>query len=271
MAVRVGDAFTEGWDRFTTETGGKLVLLFVLVGLVSTVVSNSFQQALREITPSTAGESPGMAPGPFPGAGAEGGLYPLAVLDLPLAVLGVFLLVAVVVQMLLYVGAIRWFVEADPSSPLRPDLFTRRILWTVGNLIVGGIIFGVAVGFGFLLLFVPGVFLLVALYFFSFEIIVEGENGLDALVNSWNLTKGDRLELFSIGVVFLLVQAVVFVVYFAVLLANPVGGALVNVVLGGMVMVFSQAVGAAAYNQLRATGDPGGASDAVDTTGPQTL
>src|SRR5699024_8578430 len=74
------------------------------------------------------------------------------------------LLIISIVSIVVNIGTIRVFVS-DETERLPRELFTRRIGWAVLNTIVGGIVFGIAVSIGFILLVIPGIFLLVTLTF----------------------------------------------------------------------------------------------------------
>lgn len=209
MAVDIGGAMERGFDRLTTRQGGKLIAAFVVVGVL---IDLTWETILgRFVREYGTGESFFSFVPPAVGrelrrewAGYE------VLIDIPVPVISLIALVILlwVVNYVLDIGAIRWFV-GDPSRELRSSLFTRRVGWTVLNLIAGGILYGLAVAVGLLLLIVPGIFLAVALYFYTYEIVIEGENAFEALANSYELTKGDRIELFLIGLLFTILGGVV--------------------------------------------------------------
>ncbi|MFC7165652.1 hypothetical protein [Halospeciosus flavus] len=143
---------------------------------------------------------------PFP-AGAAQPLVPV-----PLAVDAVLSLLVGVVGMVVTIAALRLFVGEETES-LSVDLFTRNGVWALLNFVAGTIVFGIVVFVGFLLLVVPGIFLLTTLFYWPVFVAVEDENFAEALQSSWELTKGSRLRVFLLGVVFFVVAFVVSVVF----------------------------------------------------------
>jgi uncharacterized membrane protein len=84
-------------------------------------------------------------------------------------------------------------------------------------LIVGGI----ASAIGFALCIVPGVILALGISLQAYLIVDQGLSGVDALKKSWEMTKGQRLNIFLFGVLAV-------VVYLAGILACVLGALLVS-------------------------------------------
>lgn len=173
----------------------------------------------------------------------------VAALDLPIETLLAAALALWLVGVVVRIGAIRWFV-GDESAPLNPELFTRRLGWTIANLIVGFLLYALAVVVGLVVFVVPGVFLAVALFFYNYEIIVEGENAIDALRNSYALTAGNRVGLFLLGLVFALAGGSVGFLANPGLVAGPAFQLVVNSAISAAFGVVGIAVAATAYTQL---------------------
>src|SRR5699024_4475307 len=112
------------------------------------------------------------------------------------------------------------------------ELFTRRIGWAVLNTIVGGIVFGIAVGIGFILLVIPGIFLLVTLTFWAVFVAVEDQNFVEGFRSSWKLTKGHRFRLLGLGIavvaIAVIIGAVAGIVSAIIALIAPIVGSLVQ-------------------------------------------
>jgi uncharacterized membrane protein len=255
MTFNINDALTDGWDRFTTTTGLQLVVAFVAAAVAAAIVTNSMRRVIfveSGIVRSAFAEAPA---GAYEGFQSQFvGTIGADFLTLPLGTLAALWLVVWLIQLLLSIGAMRWFVEREADSGLAGSLFTRRLLWTVGNLIVGSILYSLAVLVGLVLLIVPGIYLAVALFFYNYEIVVEGENALEALSNSWSLTSGYRLDLFLLGLLFAVLGMVLGGVTGPFAITDPTARALVNTAASGVLSVFSIAVAACAYRQLAGAG-----------------
>jgi hypothetical protein len=246
MTIDIAGALERGFDRVTSRTGATFVAGFVAiavaVGLLWETVLGRFVagDAFFEFVP--------------PAAAAElreawANYDVLLDLPVPVELLLGLLLALWLCRLVLRIGAIRWFV-GEAARPLAADLFTKRLGWTVLNLIAGTILYGLAVAVGLILLVLPGIFLAVALFFFNYEVVVEGENAVDALVNSYSLTAGNRLQLLLLGVLFVALGLIVS------LAGSPtlVPGRLAPVVVGAGITaafgVYGIAVAADAYRQL---------------------
>lgn len=248
MAINVGSAVERGVRRVATPQGATLVAAFAVVAVGVALLWESVlgrfvagDGFFAFVPPDIAAEL----------RGAWANYEVLLEVGLPVeALLGVVLALWLV-RIVLRVGAIRWFV-GDADRPLAGELFTDRLGWTVLNLVAGTVLYGVAVLVGLVILVVPGVFLAVALFFFNYEVIVEGENAVDALSNSWSLTAGDRLKLFILGALFAGIGLA------ASTVGNPavLPGRLTSVVLGAALSAAVGVVGIAtaadAYTQLQA-------------------
>lgn len=265
MTFDINAALSEGWDRTTSSTGLTLIVAFVAVAVATTLVTNSLlrqfflesnfiEQVMQDAPPGAMDEFRREFENQV-GAG---------VLDIAIGPLLALVVVLWVARILLRIGAIRWFVEVR-SGGLSAGLFTRRILWTVLNLIVGGILYAVTVGIGLIFLIAPGIFFAVALFFYNYEIVVEGENAIEALSNSWGLTKGHRLELFLLGLLFAVAGIVLGWLTSPFTIPDPTLQAVVSTTLTAALGVLGIGVAAAAYRQLQAeSGESVEALDAED-------
>jgi hypothetical protein len=128
------------------------------------------------------------------------------------------------------------------------------------NGIIAGIVFVVLIAIGLILLVIPGIYFIVALYFFIIFIALEDESFIDALQSSWRLTKGRRLSVFLLFVALFLVNIAFAIVggiaSLAIGAAVPELGAVLNVAVGAAFTVFSLAAIYHAYTQLREGGGP---------------
>ncbi|MFB6299401.1 MAG: hypothetical protein ABEH65_04000 [Halobacteriales archaeon] len=244
MAVDIPAVLKRGYETTLSPNGVVFVGIFYVLALLSGVVTTG---ANRDAMPPDGMGTSGMGGMPFTG----GGMQPFAPsLGLAPLVAAVLSLVLTIVSIVVTIGALRIFVE-DPLGSLRTTVFTRKILWAALNTIVGGIVFGIAVGIGLLLLIVPGVFLLISLFFWNVFVVVEDTSFIEGFRRSWELTGGSRLSLFGLGVIVVLIALFVNIVFSlpGVFLPDIVGFLLAQFG-SAVVSVFTVATAAAAYNGL---------------------
>lgn len=240
MSLSIGRALQEGIARTVARNG---LLLAVLMAVSTALSLLAYNSALTSMLPETPDGTTFLIGPSFP-------LSP--------AVAGVATFVLYLVSFALIVAGLRTFVT-DETRALPGTHFTRRLGWVLVNYVVGYVIFMVALWIGFILLVVPGLFLLVSLYFWYALVAVEDQNFWTAFRNSWSLTKGSRWSLLGLGVVVMVVGTVVYGVLFFVAFATSPWVALVAyAVLGALFAVFSVATTARAYVQL--TGDSAAAA-----------
>jgi hypothetical protein len=189
MSVDIGALVGEGIDRTTDRNGLLIAAIFYVLAVPSALISAG---ANRQAGMGPA--QPGMGTAPDPGLGL--GLIVVVGLVLTLA------------SLVVTVGAIRTFVSEETETLDAGD-FTDDLAVVVVNLVVGGLLFAIAVGIGFVLFVVPGLFLLTALFFWNYHVIVDGENFVEAFARSWELTSGHRLSLFGLGVVVVVINAAI--------------------------------------------------------------
>lgn len=217
MSVDIGQAVQEGGKRTIARNGLYLVAIVWVLNVLNGLFGNTIARDVM-------GEVPGGGFG-APPMGPTLGLSP--------GLAGVLSFVVGLVMAVVVAGVIRTFVT-DETEALPPETFTRNLLWMLVNLVIGGIVFGIVVGIGFVLLVVPGIFLLVSLVFWNVYVVVEDENFVEGFKRSWDLTGGNRLMLFVLGVVVLIIYAVVGGVF------GGVGG-----IAGGFVGLAITQIGAA--------------------------
>lgn len=248
MAIDIGGALERGVRRVATRQGATLVAAFAAVAVG---VALLWESVLGRFV---AGDEFFAAVPPELATELRSDLADYEVLldlGLPVEALLGILLGLWLVRVVLRIGAIRWFV-GDPDRPLAAELFADRLGWTVLNLVAGTVLYGAAVLVGLVLLVVPGVFLAVALFFFNYEVVVEGENAVNALANSWSLTDGHRLRLFLLGALFAALGLAVSSVGNPTVIPGRLAPAVVGASLSAAFGVFGIATAADAYTQLQA-------------------
>jgi len=237
MALQIGSTLQEAGYRLFSRTGAILLAAFFALLI-------SFQALFNTILATTYTRL---------GYGEIAAALPLT-LDIPLSVAGAGIAVGFVISLYLTIVSFRTFV-ANAREHFPDGAFTRNVPLAMVNVFVGGIVYGLLVFFGSLLLLIPGIFAYVAFVFMVPYVIVEDRNFVAALKESYRLTEGDRLALF--GLLFIVIAAgalVGGVVGLVGALALPQSAAqLPTIVIQPLVSLYSTAVIAVAFEQLRET------------------
>lgn len=203
MTLDIGDLLREGFERTTARNGLILIAITYALGIPGAVLSAFVDREFGAAAQPAAGA-------PMP--------------ELPIGLIMLTVLVVGLLSVVVTIGAIRTFAT-DDTEQLPLEHFTDNLGWVLLNVIVGGIVFGVVVGIGFVLLVIPGLFLMVALFFWQYYVVLEGESFVDGFQRSWAATSGHRFQLFGLGVVVVVFSAVVGFVFGlpAAFLPNPIG------------------------------------------------
>jgi len=156
---------------------------------------------------------------------------------------------------------------ARPLSDLSEfpsTLYTRRIGRATLSMVVGSVLIFVAVMVGFLFLIVPGLVLAACFLCYIFTVGVEDRGVIAGLKRSWALSRGNRLRLVALVVLFGILGGLVGVIP---ALASAAGlqaaGDVLNVVVNSLLFVPIYGMIATAYLQLSsddAVSPPGGSS-----------
>lgn len=224
MVFSIIDAMTDGFDRSRERNGLIFLAVFVVLGLLNALV-----------TPTNFGPAGETAP-------------TLGLVDVVTGLLSFVVAIATVVAAIV---ALRTFAS-DERETIPREFVRRNIGLATLNVIVGAIVFALLVAVGSILLIVPGLFVLVSLYYWSVFVAVEDQNFVRAFRSSWGLTGGSRLRLFGLGVaVVLLGLAVNGVVGVPAFLVGGIVGAALVQIGSAVVTVYALATTARAYEQLR--------------------
>jgi len=249
MTLQLGRAISDGVRRVLTPTGGILLAVFLALQILTQASINT---AIISFFP----------------AGPAGEIE---------AALGMTLPVSGTVAAGLFVGAVilssAYFVvlsraltrSTEELSSFPSDLYTRRMGRPTLSLFVGGLIVGPAIMIGFVLLFLPGIFLAVSFLFFTFAVGVEDRGIVGGLKRSWGLSRGNRLKL---AVLVILAGGIGFIsgivgTLFDLASAAIVSELIVNT-LNSILFVLLYGIIAATYLQMQAQDD---SPDRVDTSG----
>lgn len=280
MSLDIGAALRRGLDRTLERNGAILFVLFLVIQSVSTVARQSafgplYQrliQQLREVSteplPPEVTQMPDRSP-------------PLAV-SIPLeGALALILSIFVLGQAARVISA-RTFISDETDQLHEPS---RWIGWATLSSVAGIIIIAVLAFFltlplGLLLRISPvlavlwglialiiGLIIGLSFYFFRQEIAAEDIGPIDALADSWSLVNGDRFEVLGLAISLLFINIVGSLGSSLFGLFGPIPGLMAGIVIGAALLVFSSAVAAQAYRQLRAEKrgvEPLGGSDSTD-------
>lgn len=257
MSLRIGEALSEGVRRTFTRDGLVLAIVFVLIGIVTALATQTIVAEVIDGAIEALRAESGTAPNDFSPdeidriETALEGQVPLALPISPL-VAGLLLVLTGVLAEAANLVAVRAFF-AESGRALSGELVRRNIVVATLNGVVGGIVVSIVVGIGLLFLVVPGILFAIAFLFLRQEIAVEDESFVGAMASSWQLTKGDRLELFALVLgVIVLVTVVSTVVPILFGVVSPLVNVVISVLLGGVTAVFGTATITRAYAQLHA-------------------
>jgi hypothetical protein len=119
--------------------------------------------------------------------------------------LGILYALSLVVLNLVATAATVFIVsESYLGRPLSARDALRRATPYMGRILVCSLLMAMAVGLGFLLLFIPGVILAVGLALAIPAVVLEpGISASGALSRSWELTRGARWRIFGLGITLL--------------------------------------------------------------------
>lgn len=106
-----------------------------------------------------------------------------------------------------YLGFYRMALDAADGK--NPDLSAFSAITSVKkilNLFIANILFAIAFYIGLILCIVPGLLIIARLQYYIFFIVEQDCNAVEALSNSWNVTKGNTLNLTLLLFVFALIN-----------------------------------------------------------------
>jgi len=253
MTLDIPAAIEDGLTRLPTRVAAILFVAYLVIGVLSTVTAQTLGAAFTDWLGSAAPTQPGAGGMPAGGMGpgpAAGGGSPLA-LDVGLVVAFVLFLAQVVLAQAVGVVTIRTFVS--DAKQRFPDGVDRRFGWVLLNALVAGIVVDIATFVGAIFLVIPGIYVAVALYFVQFEVIVEDKGVIDALSDGWALTAGERLRVFLLLVVVLVIGLLGAVPGFLLGLTGvpQIATVAISVAISAVTGLVTVAIASRAYVQLK--------------------
>lgn len=258
MGLDIGQALREGASRTATRDGLVLAAVFGGIALLTVLLWNTlflrFAEFGLELIQAASPEEMGLSQAEYEeqleaARDVESFLRDSTTVGVSMSVAAIGVLVTAIFAEAVSIIAVRVFA-ADGTESISSEFLTDNILLATLNGFVGGLVVWSLILFGTVLLIVPGIVLAVLFYFVRQEIAVKNKNFIQAMADSWRLTKGNRIEVFLVGATLVIVSQLEPVTSTAVgVLSEPVGivaGALV----GGLLAAFGAAVATRAYVQI---------------------
>ena len=287
MSLDIGAAFREGLERTFARNGLLLAAAFAVIAFLTAVLYQTLSiglfESLLETFQGTSPEELNLSQEEYDQliADFETQLETLrenSPLALPLSagLASAILLAVAIVAEVVSVVAVRVFAT-DRTESFPDDVTDGLLLATLNGFVGGIVVWGlilvpillgliiasagvqggqiVVVPLG-LLLVIPGVFFGVAFYFLRQEVALRDKNFVQALADSWRVTKGRRIQVFLLGTAVVLVSRADVVVGSLLGFVSSVAGEIVASLLGGLLAAFGAAVVTRAYVQLEAESGP---------------
>ncbi len=170
--LSIGNCINYGWETFKKRPWF-LIGALVLACLISAVPSLF---------------------GPHPHVGPDGEL-----IEPPITAFHIIIsIVSIVVSFLVAIGLTNFSIRAHDNveGVQLSDLWYPKPFWSFA---AAHIVAGIAIGIGFVLLIVPGVILMLGWSFVRYLIVERGLGPINALKESWRITKGHKWQLFLFG------------------------------------------------------------------------
>ncbi|MEF8808229.1 hypothetical protein [Natronomonas sp.] len=261
MSIDIGAAFREGANRTVAKNGLLLTVAFFLIGLAVAVLYQtlliggfeSLLEAFRGLSPEQINISQEEYNRQINTMETQLEMAretsPLA-LDLPPGVAAAGLVVVALLSEAVSIVAVRVFAT-DETNAIPSDLATDNILLATLNGFIGKIVVWGLISVGLLFFVLPGVFLAVVFYFLRQEIALQDKNFVSAMADSWRLTKGNRIEVFAVALVVLVVSQLNAVLGPLSGVVPQIAVTLLTAVFGAVLAVFGAAVVTRLYVQLR--------------------
>ncbi len=260
MGLDIGQALREGASRTAAKNGLILAGLFASIALLTTVLFQTLSVALLDsalsVVQAASPDELGMTQAEYEEMTGEFQTAfetvqessPLAIGLSAGAAFGGLVTLALVAEAVSIV-AVRVFAS-DETGTIPNDLATENILLATLNGFVGKIVVWGLILLGLLFFLLPGLILAVLFYFLRQEIAIKNKNFVQAMADSWRLTKGHRIEVFLVGFVLVVVSRIEQVTSAVVGIFSTTAGVLIAATVGGLLTAFGAAVVTRAYVQI---------------------
>lgn len=260
MGLDIGQALREGASRTAAKNGLILAAVFAGIALLTTVLFQTLSVAALDSAlsafQSTSPQELGLGQAEYDEVIAEfeTGLENVRessrlALGLSAGVAAVGLLALALIAEAVSIVAVRVFAT-DETETITSDIATENILLATLNGFIGGIVVWGLIILGSLFLLLPGIIFAVLFYFLRQEIAIKNKNFVQAMADSWRITKGHRIEVFLIGFVLVVISQLEAVSSAVVGIVSTTGGVVVASAVGGLLSAFGAAVVTRAYVQI---------------------
>lgn len=178
----------------------------------------------------------------------------------PIEVAAVVLVATLVVGIVIQIGALRALIRPQHELDHIPsEVFTKNMLKAFFSYIIGGIIavliIFVATLLGVIALiigaFVAFFFFITCFYLFPAAVAVENKGPIASLRRSWELTKGQRLQVFAVIIILAAIGWAVGLVASPAAFVSQTVADIISGVLSGVTAVLGYAVLVEVFLQLR--------------------
>jgi len=234
MTLRLGQALEQGLKR-AISTSGIVALVLMLgyqvlfVGSLNTIISNRLPPSAQAGAASPVGFT-----------------LPLST-QVASAVAVVSLVFGIGISLVVMRLLTR---DLGSLASLPGELFTRRIGRALLSGLVVSVVLGIAIPIGFVLLFVPGLFLTVSLQFALYAVAVEDAGPVEALRRSWGLATGNRWRLLALVILFGVLGGIGGVVGSLFSFVSPAIGQVASLVFNSLIMILIYGILADSFVQL---------------------
>lgn len=167
--LSIGDCISYGWETFKKRP-------WILIGaLVLTMIVASIPGLFR----------------PHPEIGPDGDIIPPPVT----AMYVISTLASIVVSTFAAIGLVTFALRAHDNiaSVQLADLWNPAPFW---RFLVAHILTGLVVALGLIVFIVPGIILMMGLLFVPYLVVERGLGPIEAMQESWRITKGNKWRLF---------------------------------------------------------------------------
>jgi hypothetical protein len=276
MGLDIGQALREGASRTAGTHGLILAAVFAGIALLTAILLNTLLlrvaefglEFLQAASPSEMGLTQQQYQEQLQASEeVTATLSESLTIGVPLGVAAGAVIVTALLAETVSIVAVRVFAT-DEAEPISRSLLTENIVLATLNGFVGGIVVLILVFLGLILLIIPGIVLAVLFYFLRQEIAIEDKNFVQAMADSWRLTRGHRIEVFIIGAILLVVSQLEQVSAAAVGVVSTTGGIVAAAAVGGLLSAFGAAVVTRAYVQINDGTDEPAAPDSEDEEDP---